>query len=119
MREIKFRGKRVDSGEWVYGNYHNKHIIYNGDFIYILPETVGQYTGLSDKNEVEIYEGDIIQLKNTKYEIYWFDNGDYRLSSFDCRNEYDKSKSICFSRVGEIIGNITENPNLLQKETNE
>lgn len=75
MREIKFRGKEINTGKWVYGFYTQgsfidpnteketvRHIIDNGMLHDVVPETIGQYTGLKDKNGKEIYEGDKLEV---------------------------------------------------------
>jgi len=83
MREILFRGKRIDNGEWVYGNYYHCcgtaygaiFIVVNDfGFIEVIPHTVGQYTGLTDKNEKKIFEGDIVISEYGTIGIVEWDN---------------------------------------------
>lgn len=133
MRTIKFRGKRKDTCEWVFGDFeynHSKNIArihtYDEDGNYerqheVNPETVGQFTGLFDKNGREIYEGDIVKfyvLDDTVGEVWKeytsevsFCNGCFCTYSTPLIN--GKWKGYDMVNV-EIIGNIYDSPELLK-----
>ena len=131
-REIKFRGKRKDNGEWVYGyyvydNYDGKHYIYAKEYglvsYEVVPKTIGQYIGLKDKNGKEIYESDILSRERKTIinnyhainivKVIW-DNENLRYWVEDLSNtldlEYFKIQEL---KEFEIIGNIYKNPELL------
>ena len=133
MREILFRGKRTHNGEWVYGDFvrgNERKSLRDSIFVYdsetqsfndyeINPSTLGQYTGLTDKNGKRIFEGDIakvLQGKDKDIAYVGFENGAFML--------YPKTGNIYERTLWEywyndwdveVIGNITDNPELLEK----
>lgn len=122
-REIIFRGKRKDTGRWIEGGYiewtdykGNKwcQIVssngYNND---VIPETIGQFSGLHDKNGMEIYEGDIVycSYKKKKY-LVSFENGCYVAKAPKNKEGFVFSYGREWSEL-EIIGNIHDNSELL------
>lgn len=125
MREILFRGKRVDNKRWVQGylsfvywDVPEKARIYSPDEARrfdVITETVGQYTGLTDKNGLtKIFEGDIVRVQNLKllYEVYW----DKREARFKARNG-GRVSPLCNTYdvfVEEVVGNVFDNPELLK-----
>lgn len=119
MRTIKFRGKRIDNGEWVYGyladeNYIND--IYSIDLssIKVDRDTVGQFTGLFDKNGKEIYEGDIL-LIGVKEGARIYNKVGIKDGCFGYVGENTgELMPFCDYDVTEkIVGNIYDNPELL------
>lgn len=127
MREILFRGKHEDTKEWEYGSLHiqngevnendNQELEYRilglrGELDYVIPETVGQYTGLT-ANGKKIFEGDVVK-------VFFKDGveiGYIRYRDAGCRfqfmGEYSIGYNIDNTTEFEIIGNIHDNPELL------
>lgn len=109
MREILFRGKLKQNngdhrkGDWVHGDFvrlhdGNKQIPCIYGFGEVIPETVGQYTGLTDKNGTKIFEGDVVEYKN----------GSFVRNHGRRNNPYLQNGGL-----SKIIGNIHDNPELL------
>ena len=132
MREILFRGKRTDNGEWVEGYYYKAKYCRTDDELcdyitvphpkeynepsshYIVdPDTVGQYTGLKDKNGTKIFEGDIGRRRDDIFLIDWSEEkaafvmifNDYICEILYLEEMWDDA---------EVIGNIHDNPELLE-----
>ena len=119
MREILFRGKRVDNGEWIYGQLwvnrtgtrETAHIFLDdGDMEEVEPSTVGQYTGLNDKNGVKIFEGDTIHSGEVICNVVYKD-GAFMIRRTNGGGEY-KIIIACQAKF-EIIGNIHDIPELM------
>ena len=133
MREILFRGKRTINGDWVYGDFvrgNERKSLRDSIFVYdsetqsfndyeINPSTLGQYTGLKEKNGKRIFDGDIVKVlqgKDKDIAYVGFENGAFML--------YPKTGNIYERTLWEywyndwdveVIGNITDNPELLEK----
>lgn len=128
MREIKFRGKRLDNGEWLYGSLLVSHFKddkkeryfitqFSGNYTFeheVNPATVGQYTGLKDKNGREIYEEDILLDESGVYAVVYYSMGTFCVDfgeGFDLQYFTDGIHEIC-----DVGGNIHDNPELLKTE---
>jgi len=141
MREIEFRGKRKDNDEWVYGNLITMRdgvwIAKQGyeftgidskkrlcGLIEVIPETVGQYTGVEDKNGKKIYGGDIIELRRfivihiEDGEVI-YENGAFRVRHIqfrDCSGPVFDTRLLCEFLRCKVIGNIHDNPKMLKEK---
>ena len=131
MREIKFRGKRIDNGEWVYGFYFETftgspmilvmydHILRCSEIYQVEDGAVGQFTGLFDENGKEIYEGDVLGRQSHWSHYVGFNDGSF--VAIPC----EKVQEINWvwhplkqdvAELWEVIGNIHDNPELLEVE---
>ena len=137
MRKILFRGKRTDNGEWIEGYYatqsnhacfanelKHQHFIFKDVFLdfnlgglqkfEVIPETVGQYTGKTDKNGKNIFEGDIVYCKSrldNAIMVVIFECGQFRMVLSENYRSYQTNSGSydinCFDK--EVIGNIHDN----------
>lgn len=137
MKEILFKAKRIDNGEWVYGSYVytfredencpvtcvqvKKHFIVEecGNMFWVDEDTICQYTGLTDKNGQRIWENDIVNCFEAECcgKISWNESeaGFY----FDVLLEdgtYEEEHIYDYADCMEVIGNIFDNPELLESE---
>lgn len=131
MREILFRGKRADDWAWVYGwpcrypfgRWPLKDAIIPSEdaeggyhhFVEVDPSTVGQYTGLTDKNGKRIFEGDVVAYREYGNLAVVWDDGTFQLmredTFYDTLDHYS-------TRFSVVIGNIYDNPELLEVSDN-
>ena len=134
MREILFRGKRKDNGKWIESksivNYKNhfkasvvlgEKLMFNGNmrFVEVNPKTVGQYTGLTDKNSKRIFEGDIVRDDESGYEyvIKWFpEYACYALADKHGNMAFDVDEIEMFLNDLVVVDNIHDNHELLEQE---
>lgn len=126
MREILFRGKRISDGEWVEGylgvEVGGAPVIEYcgtdedvGDYVeeqFVNPESIGEFTGLTDKNGVKIFEGDILHAAQGDFVVRWSEN----ICSF-VAGEKERMRPCMNSgtmKHCEVIGNIHDNPELIE-----
>ena len=134
MREILFKAKRIDNGEWVYGSYVytfredencpvtcvqvEKHFIVeeSGNMFWVDEDTICQYTGLADKNGQKIWENDVVQYCDFTTEYYviaWeVDKACFEYQQYGCSiMNFDELSGI----EVEVIRSIFDNPELLSE----
>ena len=134
MREILFKAKRTDNGKWIEGCYikrydllgNEEHLIFHADsytvweYAEIDPETLCEFTGGCDKNGKRIWENNVVWLvydgEEHIYQIIW-DNSELDFKATNGEENYGSNFEylLCCDEI-EVIGNIFDNPELLQEE---
>ena len=132
MREILFRGKRLDNGEWVEGAFLPENETYPATIFggvrhsvgdYVDPATIGQYTGLKDKNGKRIFEGDVCRFREwSRGDMCWVGKAHWEHQQFvisggankECYTGFTLQMSRFIPEDIEDIGNIHDNPELLE-----
>ena len=128
MREILFRGKRDDNGKWIEGCFLDKNnigIFYDDSgesycsvhIFSVDSKTVGQYTGLTDKNGNKIFEGDILEFSDRMVSVFWHPHSgcwDSNFLKFTNKENGREDMSPCrWSYRAKVVGNIHDNPELI------
>jgi len=121
MRDILFRGKRIDNGEWVEGSLLITEILGGTDYEILKrnrgtwqtsyrvdPITIGQFTGLTDKNGIRVWEGDIMALNVSRKFVVCYDKGIFYMNGTSIPIRHCDSLT--------VVGNIHDNPELMEGE---
>jgi len=117
MREIKFRAWHKENksfiGFWGYGCYmYENGQIYSGNMNITNRIELLQFTGLKDKNNIEIFEGDLVKFGDKIFQIKW----SRLLVGFVGKINNEHELFACYQDLYEVIGNIYENPELLEQK---
>jgi uncharacterized phage protein (TIGR01671 family) len=131
MREILFRGKRTDNGKWIEGmpcsdlkgGVDAIQSNLGGGIFDIYPESLGQYTGLTDKNGIKVFEGDIVRLDEDVKMAFRVSDGEvmycrggFHVGTSDLLRSLNAIASCDWVLRGEVVGDIHDNMELLKKE---
>lgn len=121
MRDIEFRGRRLENGKWIFGsllNFNGYYEIADWNTVDcgrydVDPATVGQYTGFMDKNAIKVYEGDVLTDKFESIGVVEWQNGCFVVNFGDV-DVFQISDCFDDSYQMWVIGNVHNNPELLK-----